>query len=153
MSRSARTRRWKISGLCNRQRFLIGSGFARMRLRRLSMQKTCWKIPEECCTSSVMPSVSSLANRCFPGRRACATPTASGRSIGTRRWQGRPRFDHIGRCTVRYRSACEKLTSAAGSVTKGCMNIACVEPRMLPDDKQARPPHSQNQVQPLNRED
>src|SRR5438094_615448 len=59
----------------------------------------------------------------------CEKPTASGPGIGMLRWQKPPRFSPIVPEITKCRSACDKLMSAAGSVTKGCMNIACVEPR------------------------
>jgi hypothetical protein len=41
---------------------------------------------------------------------------------------------------------------AAANVTKGCMNIACIEPRMLRAIEKPEP-YSQNRFQPLNWED
>src|SRR6266496_1911169 len=59
------------------------------------MPKTFCKILNECYACCAMQSASSLVGRCFPGRRDCEKPTASGPGIGMLRWQRPPRFSPI----------------------------------------------------------
>ena len=77
-----------------------------------------------------MRSVSSLANRCFPGHRDYARPTESGQSIGTTRWQDRHRSNRIRRSMLKYRNIYAKSTTAPANVMTGFMSTGCVESRI-----------------------
>ncbi len=111
----------------SKQRFLILSAIARNQFHLLLMQKTCWKILNESCDSSAMQSASSLANRCFPGRRDCARPTGCGPGIGILKLQKRPRFGRIVPQIARFRSAGVKFTAGAANVMSSFTSTDCVK--------------------------
>ncbi len=81
---------------------------------------------------NAMRLASSLWNRCFRGRLACARPMAFGRSIGTAKWQDRRHSKRIVRDAKTCQGVCVKFTAAAASVINGFMNIAYINLRLIP---------------------
>src|ERR1700730_1890044 len=91
------------------------------------MPVTSCRIPSAFCDCCANRSVSRSTKRCCRGRLGYARRTASGRSIGTAKWQDRQGSSRIERRTNRCRSACVKFTSVAMSVTNGFINSDCAE--------------------------
>lgn len=88
----------------------------------LSMRKMLCKILSESYDSFATRSVSNSTKRCSPGRPAYATPTASGRNIGTTKWQDRHLSSRIGQRTNRCPSGYAKSMIAAANVMIGSIN-------------------------------
>ena len=66
----------------------------RRRCRRSSMRMTRRKIPRECCVLLLRGSRRGVYRSMFSWSPGCATPTGSGRSIGTAKWRDRQGSSH-----------------------------------------------------------
>src|SRR5437870_5254939 len=91
------------------------------------MLTTYCAIRSACCDYYAMRSASNLATRCYPGQPVRAQLTASGQSIGMRKWNARLPFNPIVSEKSKYRKICARCTHIVANVMKSSINIDCIE--------------------------